>query len=120
MDMSDRERLDEGLVTDFIEATKICLALLQNELDTAPEGEDEDILEEIRDTMFAVRVSQEVDHSLFPCPGTVPTPEERLHFRDVLLRVGARFDRFIEETLEEIGETIPDGEYEYLLMWLHI
>ena len=121
MDMwDDRRRLDEGEVTDFIEATDICLALLQNELDTAPDGEPEDILEEIRDTMFAVRVSQQVYHSLFPVPGAIITPAERLHFRDMLLRVGERFDdRFIEEILGEIGDTISDGEYTYLLLWLH-
>ena len=38
MDMSDRERLNTGQVTDFLEATNICLALLKHELETAPEG----------------------------------------------------------------------------------
>jgi hypothetical protein len=116
MDVSERERLNTGQVTDFLEATEICLALLQHELETAPEGEDEE-LEEIADNIFAVRLAQDVYNELFPRADT--TPAERARLRDCVVAAGAGYSPFIQEVLADIGSTIMESDYRFLPLWLH-
>jgi hypothetical protein len=117
---SDRARLESGQVTDFLETTDICLALLSHKLDTAPqgqdedlEGQDEDLREESRAAIAALRLAQEVYNDLFPRADT--TIEERAHFAECLLAVGEGSPPLVQEILAAIGEAIMKADYHVLL-----